>query len=78
MVKISSLCANWSVSKCVGGVGNEAFDKQIQVSVEGDNLNVELSGFKTQHKILDYSTYIHAVKYLSFGFRKLICVDKLS
>lgn len=29
MVKISSLCANWSVSKCVGGVGNEAFDKQI-------------------------------------------------
>lgn len=56
MVKISSLCANWSVSKCVGAVGNEAFDKQIQVSVEGDNLNVELSGFKTQHKILDYST----------------------
>lgn len=29
MVKISSLCANWSVSKCVGGVGNVAFDKQI-------------------------------------------------
>ena len=29
MVKILSLCANWSVSKCVEGVGNEAFDKQI-------------------------------------------------